>query len=120
MAASFPLVTSKDALHPRNLRSLGRRRISSAQRTSVGEHAEDPGKRLTLMTRLVMLSVCRNKQSAKALKRRKVEPPILPSPRMAEDAAEVRNLRRAQPGGTSDEEPSKDRQPSEPRNLQGS
>ena len=92
MAASFPLVTSKDALHPRNLRFLRRRRISSAQRTSVVNHAEDPGKRLTLMIRLVVLSVCRKKQSAEAHKQRKVEPPILPSPRMAEDAAEVRNL----------------------------
>jgi len=95
----LPLVTSKDALHPRNLRFLRHRRITSTQRTSVVKHAEDPGKRLILMTRLVGLSVCRDKQSAVAHKKTKVEPPILPSPRMAEDAAEVRNLRCAQPEG---------------------
>ena len=86
-------------IKPGNLRPLKRRRISFTQGTSVRLRAEDPEKRLISVTRLVVLSVCRNKQSAEAHKQRKVEPPILPSPRMAEDAAEVRNLRRAQPEG---------------------
>ena len=60
MVASFSLVASKDALHPRNLRLLRRRRITSTQRTSVGKHAGDPEKRLMLMARLVMPSVCRD------------------------------------------------------------
>ena len=48
MAASFPLVASKDTLHPRNLRLLKRRRISFTQGASVRMHAEDPEKRLNV------------------------------------------------------------------------
>jgi len=60
MAASFPPVASKDTLYSSNLRLLKHRRITFTQGASVQMHAEDPEKRLALMTRLVMLNVCRD------------------------------------------------------------
>jgi len=105
MAASFPLVASKYILHPRNLYA-----------NTCGGSWE----RLTLTTRLVMLSVCRDWDTGggpQAEKGGTSDPP------KSEDGegrggGEEPPIR---PGwGTSDEEASKDRRPSGLRNLQSS
>jgi hypothetical protein len=117
MVASFPLVASKDALYPRNLRlpkrrrisftskrrrisfTPRRRRISFTQGASVGIRAEDPEERTEVDDSFCHAKCAQELTSAEAHKQRKAEPPTLPSPGMAEDAAEVRNLRRVQAEG---------------------
>jgi len=80
MVASFPLVASKDALHPRNLRLLRRRRITSTQRTSVGKHAGDPEKKANVDGSSCYAKCVQGLTLTEAHERRKERPQTPPKP----------------------------------------